>query len=45
MSGGAGNDRGDFGLAVTENLVHGSDAVESAQREIEIFFPGLEIGA
>lgn len=40
-----GTIRGDFGLAVTENLVHGSDAVESAQREIEIFFPGLEIRA
>lgn len=30
--------RGDFGLAVTHNLVHGSDSVESATRELEIFF-------
>ena len=37
-----GTIRGDFGLAVTENLVHGSDAVESALREIGIFFPELE---
>lgn len=33
-----GTIRGDFGLIVTENLVHGSDAVESAEREIGIFF-------
>ncbi len=30
--------RGDFGLAVTHNLVHGSDSVESATRELAIFF-------
>ena len=33
-----GTIRGDFGLVVTENLVHGSDAVKSAEREIGIFF-------
>jgi len=33
-----GTIRGDFGLLVTENLVHGSDSVESAAREIGIFF-------
>lgn len=33
-----GTIRGDFGLAVTENLVHGSDGPESADRELEIFF-------
>jgi nucleoside-diphosphate kinase len=31
----------DWGLAVQQNLVHGSDAVESAQREIGIWFPNL----
>ena len=31
----------DWGLAVQQNLVHGSDAVESAEREIGIWFPGL----
>ena len=36
-----GTIRGDFGLLVTENLVHGSDSNESAEREIGIFFPGL----
>jgi nucleoside-diphosphate kinase len=30
--------RGDFGLVVTHNLVHGSDSVESANRELAIFF-------
>ena len=36
-----GTIRGDFGLHVTENLVHGSDSAESAGREIELFFPEL----
>tara|TARA_B100000579_G_scaffold400689_1_gene382564 strand:+ start:613 stop:1032 length:420 start_codon:yes stop_codon:yes gene_type:complete len=36
-----GTIRGDYGLVVTENLVHGSDSSESAEREINIFFPGL----
>lgn len=36
-----GTIRGDFGLIVTENLVHGSDSAESAEREIGIFFPNL----
>ena len=31
----------DWGLAVQQNLVHGSDSLESAQREIGIFFPNL----
>lgn len=35
-----GTIRGDYGLLVTENLVHGSDSSESAEREIAIFFPG-----
>jgi nucleoside-diphosphate kinase len=33
-----GTIRGDFGLAVTQNLVHGSDSVDSATRELGIFF-------
>ena len=36
-----GTIRGDYGLEVTENLVHGSDSSASAQREISIFFPEL----
>jgi nucleoside-diphosphate kinase len=36
-----GTIRGDFGIEVTENLVHGSDGPESAEREIALFFPAL----
>jgi len=36
-----GTIRGDFGTVLTENLVHGSDSPESAEREIGIFFPSL----
>ncbi|MCZ9310065.1 nucleoside-diphosphate kinase [Corynebacterium uberis] len=36
-----GTIRGDFGLSVSENVVHGSDSVESADREIAIWFPNL----
>jgi nucleoside-diphosphate kinase len=35
-----GTIRGDFGLSIGENLVHGSDSPESAKRELELFFPG-----
>ncbi len=34
-----GTIRGDFGLVITENLVHGSDSAESAKRELDLFFP------
>jgi nucleoside-diphosphate kinase len=37
----AGTIRGDLGILFTENLVHGSDSLESAEREIGIFFPNL----
>lgn len=33
-----GTIRGDFGLVVTENIVHGSDGPDSAKRELELFF-------
>jgi nucleoside-diphosphate kinase len=36
-----GSIRGDFGLEVQTNLVHGSDSPESARREVGIFFPEL----
>ena len=35
-----GTIRGDLGLELGRNLVHGSDSIESAQREIAIFFEG-----
>lgn len=33
-----GTIRGDFGLTLDANIVHGSDSPESAEREIAIFF-------
>jgi nucleoside-diphosphate kinase len=36
-----GTIRGDLGILFTENLVHGSDSAESAEREIGIWFPAL----
>jgi len=33
-----GTIRGDFGLVMDENVIHGSDSPESAEREIGIFF-------
>jgi nucleoside-diphosphate kinase len=36
-----GTIRGDLGILFTENLVHGSDSLASAEREIGIFFPNL----
>ena len=36
-----GTIRGDLGVLVTENLVHGSDSPASAAREIHLFFPHL----
>ncbi|MFN2462825.1 MAG: nucleoside-diphosphate kinase [Candidatus Dormibacteria bacterium] len=35
--------RGDFGLSIGMNLVHGSDSPESAAREIDIFFEAEEL--
>jgi nucleoside-diphosphate kinase len=34
-----GSIRGDLAIDTGRNLVHGSDSPESAQREIELFFP------
>ena len=36
-----GSIRGDFALEIGKNMVHGSDSVESGQREAGIFFPEL----
>jgi nucleoside-diphosphate kinase len=36
-----GSIRGDYALEVGQNMVHGSDANESAERESRIFFPEL----
>ncbi|MEA2269034.1 MAG: nucleoside-diphosphate kinase [Solirubrobacteraceae bacterium] len=36
-----GSIRGDFAIAVGQNMVHGSDSAESADRETGLFFPEL----
>ncbi|MHB1210429.1 MAG: nucleoside-diphosphate kinase [Acidimicrobiales bacterium] len=36
-----GTIRGDLAIEMAQNLIHGSDSPESAQREISIFFPSL----
>ena len=36
-----GSIRGDYAVEVTFNLVHGSDSDQSAEREIELWFPEL----
>ncbi|MDL4840801.1 nucleoside-diphosphate kinase [Aquibacillus rhizosphaerae] len=33
-----GTIRGDFGLIVSKNVIHGSDSITSAEREISLFF-------
>jgi nucleoside-diphosphate kinase len=34
-----GSIRGDFAIEVGQNMVHGSDSDESAEREVGLFFP------
>lgn len=36
-----GTIRGDLATVMAQNVIHGSDSAESAEREIGIFFPGL----
>ena len=36
-----GSIRGDFAIAVGQNMVHGSDSAESGRRETALFFPDL----
>jgi nucleoside-diphosphate kinase len=38
-----GTIRGDLGLEITENIVHGSDSPESAEREISLYFSPEEL--
>ncbi|MEH2120318.1 nucleoside-diphosphate kinase [Nostoc sp.] len=38
-----GTIRGDFGLNIGRNLIHGSDAQETAQREIALWFKDEEL--
>jgi len=41
----AGTIRGDFGLDIGRNSVHGSDSVETAEKEVKLFFSEGEIYA
>ncbi|MPM56696.1 Nucleoside diphosphate kinase [bioreactor metagenome] len=38
-----GTIRGDLGLSIEKNIIHGSDSISSADREIEIFFNKNEL--
>ncbi len=38
-----GTIRGDYGMVTGLNIIHGSDSVESAEREIKIFFKPEEL--
>ncbi len=38
-----GTIRGDFGVNIGRNLIHGSDAIETAQREIALWFQDSEL--
>lgn len=38
-----GTIRGDFGVTVGKNVIHGSDSLESAEREIALFFKEEEL--
>lgn len=39
----AGSIRGRFGTGITENVIHASDSLDSARREIELFFKPEEL--
>ncbi len=43
VSSAAGTIRGDLGIDIGRNLVHGSDSPESAEREVDLFFRPEEI--
>ena len=38
-----GTIRGDYGLSITQNIIHASDSRESAEREVRIFFDEREL--
>ena len=43
LSAAPGTIRGDFGVSIGRNLIHGSDAAETAQREIGLWFTPEEL--
>lgn len=40
-----GTIRGDYGVSIGRNLIHGSDAIETAQREISLWFQDNELAS
>jgi nucleoside-diphosphate kinase len=38
-----GTIRGDYGISIGRNLIHGSDAIETAQREVSLWFSPEEL--
>lgn len=38
-----GTIRGDFAVSIGRNIIHGSDAIETAQREISLWFTDAEL--
>ena len=40
-----GTIRGDFGLDIEHNVIHGSDSIDDAEREIKLFFSEKEISS
>jgi len=38
-----GTIRGDYGMIVSKNIIHGADSLESANREISLFFNDFEL--
>ncbi|WP_193062179.1 nucleoside-diphosphate kinase [Oceanobacillus oncorhynchi] len=40
-----GTIRGDYGINVGKNIIHGSDSLESASREIDLFFDEKELNS
>ncbi|XTZ12995.1 MAG: nucleoside-diphosphate kinase, partial [cyanobacterium endosymbiont of Rhopalodia inflata] len=40
-----GTIRGDYGISIERNLIHASDAIETAQKEISLWFNKKELGS
>ncbi|MDB9527253.1 nucleoside-diphosphate kinase [Oscillatoria sp. CS-180] len=45
ISSAPGTIRGDFGITIGRNLIHGSDAIETAQSEIALWFQEAELAS
>ena len=43
ISAAPGSIRGDFGVSIGRNLIHGSDAIETAQKEVSLWFDEEEL--